>query len=72
MWAYDVILVPKMTQIWPFSPKMTYFDQIDPINDILDQNYAHKPDWNNLKLLGKKLFDHFTKILTYAVILAPK
>ena len=44
MWAYDVILVPKMTQIWP---KMPYFDQIDPINDILDQIYAHKPDWNN-------------------------
>ena len=47
MWAYDVILVPKMTQIWLLSPKMTYIDQIDPINDILDQNYAHKPDWNN-------------------------
>ena len=46
MWAYDVILVPKMTQIWPFSPKMTYFDQIDPINDIFDQIYVHKPEWN--------------------------
>ena len=52
---------------------MTYFDQIDPINDIFDQNYVHKPDWNNFyKLLVKKLFDQFSKILTYGVILAPK
>ena len=73
MWAYDVILVPKMTQIWPFSPKMTYFDQIYPINDILDQLYADKHDLNNFyKLLGKKLFEQFPKILTYAFILAPK
>ena len=43
-WDYDVVLVPKMTQIRPFSPEMTYFDKIDPINDILDQNYAHKTD----------------------------
>ena len=48
MRAYDVILVPKMTQIWPFSPKMTYFDQIYAINDIFDQISIHKPDWNNL------------------------
>ena len=26
---------------------MTYFDQIDPINDTFDQIYVHKPDWNN-------------------------
>ena len=30
-WAYDVILVPKMSQIWPFSPKMTYFDKFTPL-----------------------------------------
>ena len=29
--TYDVILVPKMNQILPFSPKMTYFDQTEPI-----------------------------------------
>ena len=26
---------------------MTYFDQIDPINDIFDQSYENKPDWKN-------------------------
>ena len=41
---YDVILVPKSTQFGPFSPKMTYFDQIDPINAIYDQIYVHNPD----------------------------
>ena len=52
---------------------MTYFDQIDPINDIFDQNYVYKPDWNNFsKLLGKKLFDHFPQILTSDVNLDPK
>ena len=25
---------------------MTYFDQIDPINDIFDQSFANKLDWN--------------------------
>ena len=30
--------------ITQFSPKMTYFDQIDPINDIFDQFYVHKPE----------------------------
>ena len=45
--TYDVILTPKMTQFWPFSQKMTYFDQMDPINDIFDKIYVHKPDWNN-------------------------
>ena len=42
--TYDVILAPKMPQFLPFSPKMTYFDQIDPINDIFDQIYVHKPE----------------------------
>ena len=47
---YDVILVPKyskITRFWPFSPKMTYFDQIEPINDIFYHIYVHKSDWNN-------------------------
>ena len=49
-----------MAHFEPFSPKMTYFDQIDPINDIFDQIFVHKPDWNNFeKLFGKKLFYHF-------------
>ena len=52
---------------------MAYFDQIDPIKDIVDQIYVLKPDWNNFyKLLGEKLFDNFPQILTYDVIFAPK
>ena len=71
--TYDVILAPKMTQFWPFSQKMTYFDPIDPINDIFDQIYVHKPYWNNFeKLLRKKIFIHFPEILKYDVILTHK
>ena len=34
---------------------MTYFDQIDPINEISDQISLNKPDWNNFyKLLVEK------------------
>ena len=43
----DVIFAPKMSQFGPFPPKITYFDQIDPINDIFYQIYVHKPNWNN-------------------------
>ena len=28
--TYDVIFTPKMRPFGTFSPKMTYFDQIDP------------------------------------------
>ena len=45
--TYDVILPPKMRPFGTFSPKMTYFVQIDPINDYFDQIYVHKPDRNN-------------------------
>jgi len=56
-----------------FSPKMTYFDQIYPINGIFHQIYVNKPDWNNFsKLLAKIFFDHIPQILIYDVILAPK
>ena len=34
----------KMTQFGTFSQKMTYFDQIDPINDIFDHMYVHKSE----------------------------
>ena len=36
--TYDVIFTPKNEGIWDmtFSPKMTYFDQIDPVNDTFD------------------------------------
>ena len=62
-----------MSDFGTFSPKMTYFDHIDLINDYFDQIYVQKPDWNNwLKLLVKKLFDHFLQILTYDVFFAPK
>ena len=71
--SYDVILAPKMSQFGPFSPKMTYFAQIDPINDIFDQIYVHKTDRNNFyELLKIKYFAKFPKMLTYDVILAPK
>ena len=46
--TYDAILTPKISLFWPFSPKITYFDQIDPINDIFDQSYVNKPDWHNV------------------------
>ena len=39
-------LPPKMRAFVTFSPKMTYFDQIDTINDYFDQIYVHKPDMN--------------------------
>ena len=42
--TYDVIFTPKMRPFGTFSPKMTYFDQIDPINDNFYQIYVHKPD----------------------------
>ena len=45
--TYDVILGHKITQFLLFSPKMTYFNQIDPINDIFYHIFVHKPDWNN-------------------------
>ena len=49
---------------------MTYFDQIDPINDIFDQSYVNKPDLHNVsKFLEENCFDHFPQILTYDVIL---
>ena len=70
----DVIVTPKMSLFLPFSPKMTYFDQIDPSNDIFYQSYAIKPEWNNFSkfLVNKNVFDHFPQILTYDVILTPK
>ena len=45
--TYAVIFTPKIEGIWDIFRKMTYFDQIDPINDYFDQIYVHKPDWNN-------------------------
>ena len=45
--TYDVIFTPKIEGIWDIFTKMTYFDQIDPINDYFDQIYVHKPDWYN-------------------------
>ena len=52
--------------------KNDLFDQINPINDIFDQIYVHKLDWNNFyQLLEIKFFVHFRKILTYDVVLPP-
>ena len=45
--TYDVIFTPEMSEFGTFLPKMTYLDQIDPINDYFDQIYVHKPDRNN-------------------------
>ena len=36
--TYDVIFTQKMRPFGKFSPKMTYFDQIDTINDYFDQS----------------------------------
>ena len=33
-----------LTRKYRKNQKMTYFDQIDPINDIFDKNYVHKPN----------------------------
>ena len=38
---------PKMTQFLAFSTKMTYFHQIDTINDTFDKSSVNKPDRNN-------------------------
>ena len=38
----------KMTQILPFSPTITYFDQTYPINDVFDNIDDQKSDWNNI------------------------
>ena len=35
-----------LTKKYREKPKMTYFDKIDTINEIFDQNYIHKPDLN--------------------------
>ena len=45
--TYDVIFTPTIWEFGTFSPKMTYFDEIDPINDTFEQIYVHKPYWNN-------------------------
>ena len=61
--TYYVILAPKIGQNVPILTiftKMTYFDQIDPINDIFYQIYVHKLEWNNFqKPLEEHFFDHF-------------
>ena len=33
-------ILAQNAQFWPFSPKMTYFDQFDPINGIFEQNHS--------------------------------
>ena len=39
---------------------MTYFDQIDTINDTFYQIYNHKPDWKKFLITFiEKIFDHF-------------
>ena len=43
----SLFLPPKMSEFGTFSAKMTYLDQIDPINDYFYQIYVHKPDRNN-------------------------
>ena len=56
-----------------FTKKMTYFYQIEPINDIFDNSYANKSDENNFwDSFKKKICSSNHKILTYDLILAPK
>ena len=48
--AYEVILAPEICQNEPILTiftKMTYFEQIEHINDIFYPISVHKPDWNN-------------------------
>ncbi len=67
------IFSQNLDHFWPFSPIMTYFDQIDPINDTFDQSYVNKPDWNHFwDSFKKKIFSSHLKMLTYDVILATK
>ena len=56
----------QMIEFLLFSPKMTYFHQINQINDTFDHGYDNKLDRNNFyKLLWEKLFAHFPpQILT--------
>ena len=51
LWKGGTWKVVRNGDFGPFSPKMTYFDQMDPINDTFDQIYVHKPDWNNFQKL---------------------
>ena len=44
LWKGGPEKVVKNEDFGPFSPKITYFDQIDPINDTFDPIYVHKPD----------------------------
>ena len=39
----DLILI-NFTKNELFLHKMTYFDQIDPINDNFDHSYVNKPE----------------------------
>ena len=65
-----------MTQKWSkfdHFPNKPILTKLTPYNDIFDQIYLYKLDWNNFfKLLEIKLFDHFPQILTYDASLAPK
>ena len=38
---------PQNGQILNSDKKMTYFEEIEPINDICDQIKVYKPEWNN-------------------------
>ena len=52
---------------------MTYFGQIDPINDIFDQIYVHKLHWNNFyKLLEKIMLTYWPKFWLMTSFLPPK
>ena len=44
----------QMTQFLAFSPKMTYFDQIDTINDTFDYSSVNKLDRNNFETVLRK------------------
>ena len=45
--TYDVIFDPKMTKFWQFPQKMTYFEEIEHINDSNDHIKVHKSGWDN-------------------------
>ena len=54
--TYGVILAPKMSEFWTFSPKMTYFEKIGPINDMFEQIHTHELDRDTFKKKFKNYF----------------
>ena len=53
-------------------PKNAYFRKYDPFNDIFSKIHPWWPLFNIFPIFGENFFYHFSKILTYVLILATK